>query len=80
MNRQKATEQELGCKFIRIDPEYFDFFRAINEIFRHIKQPTTETLISKISRRLLGLEFKSDNIIKLKDIKVVVKKIFPDYK
>ena len=37
-----ATEQELGCKFIRIDPdkEDYDNFRAINEIFRHIKQST----------------------------------------
>ena len=33
-------EQELGCKFIIIDPckEDLDIFRAINEIFRHIKQ------------------------------------------
>ena len=37
---QKAIEQELGCKFIRIDPDTkdFDAFRAINEIFRHFKQ------------------------------------------
>ena len=40
IKRQNAIEQELGCKFIRIDPgkECFDIFRAINEIFRHIKQ------------------------------------------
>ena len=39
LKRQKAIEQELGCKFIRIDPdkEYFDIFRNMNEIFRHIK-------------------------------------------
>ena len=38
IERQKAIEQELGCKFIRIDPgkEDFDIFRAINEIFRYI--------------------------------------------
>ena len=61
-------KQELGCKFIRIDPdkEDFDIFRAINEIFRQIKQlPKT---------RLLGLEFKSDNIIKSKAMKFIVKK------
>ena len=42
IKRQKAKEQELVCKFVRIDPdkEDFDIFRAINEIFRHIKQPT----------------------------------------
>ena len=39
IKRQKAIEQELGCKFIRIDPdkEDFDIFRTIKEIFRHIK-------------------------------------------
>ena len=54
IKRQKAIEQELGCKFIRIDPnqEYFDIFRAINEIFRHIKQSTKKTLINIISTRL----------------------------
>ena len=34
-----------------------------------------KTLISKISTRLLGLEFESDNIIKQKDIKFFVKNI-----
>ena len=39
IKRQKAIEQELVCKFIRIDldKEDFDIFRAINEIFRHMK-------------------------------------------
>ena len=38
IKRQKAMEQELDYKFIRIDPdkEYFDVSRAINEIFRNI--------------------------------------------
>ena len=37
---QRAKEQELSCKFIRIDPdkEDFDIFRGINKIFRYIKQ------------------------------------------
>ena len=45
IKRQKAIEQELGCKFIRIDPDKEDFgiFGAINEIFRHIKQSTKNT-------------------------------------
>ena len=30
--------------------------------------------------RLLGLQFKSDNIIKSKAIKFIVKKILPNYK
>ena len=44
IKRQKAIEQELGCKFIRIDPgkEKFDVFKAINEIFRHIKLSSDE--------------------------------------
>ena len=35
---------------------------------------TKKTLINKISTRLLGLEFKSDNVIKQKPIKNFVKK------
>ena len=44
INRQKAIEQELGFKFIIIDPhkEEFDIFKAINEIFRH------QTIVSSI--------------------------------
>ena len=53
---------------------------AINEILRHIKQSTKKTLINKLSTILLGLEFKSDNITKLKAIKFIVKKILPNYK
>ena len=42
IKRQKAIEQELDCKFIRIDPEKEDFnvFRAFSEMLRHIKQST----------------------------------------
>ena len=38
----KAIKQELGCRFIRIDPdkEEFDIFRAIHEILRYIKKST----------------------------------------
>ena len=80
--RQKAMEQELGCKFIRIYPDKddFDIFRANNEIFKHIKQSIRKTLINKILRRLLPLDFKSDNITILKAIKFIVEKILPDYK
>ena len=50
IKRQKEIEQELGCKFIKIDPdkEDFDIFKAVNEIFRHIKQSTKKTQRSKI--------------------------------
>ena len=42
IKRQKAIEQELGCKFIRIDPDKEDFenFRTVSEKFRPIKQST----------------------------------------
>ena len=41
---------------------------------------TLSNLVSKMSTKLLGLEFKSDNIIKIKAIKFIVKKILPEYK
>ena len=77
IKRKKAIKQELGCKFIRIDPdkEDFDIFRAINEIFRYIKQSTKKILISKTSMILLRLEFKSGNIIKSKAIKFSAKNV-----
>ena len=50
IKRQKAIEQELGCTFIRTDPEKGDFNISItlNEIFRHIKQSNKKILINKI--------------------------------
>ena len=79
---RKAIEQEIGCKFIRTytDKENFDILRAINEIFRHIKQLTKTTLINIISRRILGLEFKSKAMKFIKSMKFIVKKILSDYK
>ena len=76
IKRHKAKEQELGCKCIRsdLDKEDFDIFRAINEIFRHIKQWTQKTLISKNSTRVLGLEFKWDNKTKSKATNLLLKK------
>ena len=59
IKRQKAIEEGLGCKFIRIDPdkEDFDIFRTINKKFCHMKQSTKEIIIKKISTILLRLEF-----------------------
>ena len=39
IQRQRASEIELNCVFIRIDPDAADFniFREINKIHRHIK-------------------------------------------
>ena len=55
LKRQKAIEQELGCEFIRIDPdkEDFDIFNAISEIFRHIKQ-----LSNKLTRKVWWIKFQ----------------------
>ena len=37
--RQRVIEKELGCVFIRINPDAEDFniFKEINKIYRHIK-------------------------------------------
>ena len=54
-------------KFIQKKKD-FDIFKAINEIFRYIKQSsnqlTKKNLINNISRKLSKLEFKSDKKIK----------------
>ena len=50
---KSKQNKNLNCIFIRIDPDEGDFviFRAINEIFRHIKQPTKK-LIKRTSRTI----------------------------
>ena len=57
IKRQNAIEQELGCKFIRIDPgkECFDIFRAINEIFRHIKQSNKKNFSKQNFRKIITI-------------------------
>ena len=85
IQRPKALEKEPGCKFIRIDPDKEDFniFKAINEIHRHIKKSTKkltekstkESLKDELSNKLLKFEFKSNNSIKTKCLKYIVKKI-----
>ena len=82
IKRQKVIKQELGCKFIRIDPDKktLIFLELSMKYLDTLNNQLKKTLINKISTRLLGLEFKSNNVIKLKDIKVIVKKLLPDYK
>ena len=79
IQRQKAIEKELGCVFIRINPdeENFNIFKAINEIYRHIKKSNKKYLIDKTSKRILELEFKSNHSIITKTLKRVVKKVLP---
>ena len=50
IKRQKAIGQKLGYKFIRIDREDFDIFKAISEIFRHIKQLSNKLTKTKCDR------------------------------
>ena len=81
---QKALGSELGCEFIRINPdeENFNIFKAIIEINRHIKKSTKEinkkSLIDKLLSRLLKMEFKSDDSIKTKLLKHVAKKVLSE--
>ena len=81
IQRQNALEKNLGCEFIRINPDKknFNIFKVINEINRHIKKSTKETnkksLIDELSCRLLKMKFKSDDSIKTKLLKYVVKKV-----
>ena len=87
IQRQKAIEKELGCEFIRInaDEKKFNISKVKNEIFRHLKESikilteksTTEALLDKLSNKLLRLSFKSNNSIKRKCLKYIVKHIMP---
>ena len=87
MQRQKAIEKELGCVFIRINPdeESFNERKAINKIHRYIKKSnkklteelTKKSLINKISKRLLELEFEENHSIIFRDLKFIVKNILP---
>ena len=66
IQRRKALERELNCVFIRINPDEKDFniFKEINKIHRYIKKSSKKSLIGKIWKRLLELEFKSNHSIK----------------
>ena len=80
IERQKALEKELDCKFIRINAarENFHIFNEINRIHDYIVKSSEKSLLKKISDRLLSLEFKSDNSIKRKCLKWIAKKILPE--
>ena len=72
-------EQELGCILLElILTKKSLVFLTLS--MKYFKQTTKNTLMIKISTRLLGLEFKSDNIIKLKAVKVIVKRVLPNDK
>ena len=83
-------DRKKNKRIIRINPdeEDFDVFIGIGKIYNHInesnKKLTEESaktsLIDKISKRLLELEFKKNNSIKSKVLKYVVKKYCQHYK
>lgn len=75
--RQKAIENELDCKFIRIDTDKhnFNISKAVKEIHKHIKKSSKRSLIDKISNGLPELKFKSNYSIKSTAFKYVFRKI-----
>ena len=82
--------ENVGYYFIRINPnkpgfdDYEEFGRVSAYISESIKKQTEKStkklLLTKLSKRLLELEFKSNHSIKSKYLKLIVKKILPDYK
>ena len=85
--RQKALEKELTCTFIRINPaeENFNIFVEIGKIQNYItkstkkltEESTKKSLTDEFPNKLLRLQFKSNNSMKPKGLKYVVKKILP---
>ena len=55
IQRQKALERELSCVFIRINPDEKDFniFKEINKIHRHTMKLSKDSLIDKISKKVV---------------------------
>ena len=59
IEREKALEKELDCKFIRINParENFNIFYEINRINHHIDKSNEKILLHNIFSELADLEF-----------------------
>ena len=53
---------------------FLNIYGSINKIFGKIKQASKQTIIHKISKRLLGSEITLDNDIKPNATKKVLKK------
>ena len=86
--RKRQKELENFCYYlIRIDADkkdfndYEEFGRVSAYITESIKKQTEKStknsLINDLSKRLLGLEFKSNHSIKSKCLKWIVKTILP---
>ena len=70
-------EQELSCRIIRAnsDKKDFNIYRLINQVRFHMEQLTKISLTDDLSKRLLGLKFKSNHSINSKSLKQIVKKV-----
>ena len=87
--KQKSLEK-LDYHLIRINPDkpgFYDYDEVgrvrtyiPESIKKQTKKSTKKFLTDNLSKRLLGLEFKSSHSIKSKCLKFVVEKILPDYK
>ena len=77
--KTKSNRKKLACEFIRINlhRKDFDLYVEIGKIYNHIKELTKsltkESLIDKISKRLLELGLKSHHSIKSNCLKRSVK-------
>ena len=84
---KKTRLWKLGCEYIRINPakENFNIFIGTSKIQNDIvkstenltEESTKEALIDQLSNKLLRLGFKSNNSIKRRGLKYVVKKMLP---
>lgn len=45
IRRQNALKENLGCKFIQINPDEhnFNMFKATNRIYRHVKKSSEKS-------------------------------------
>ena len=85
---EQKQKKSLIVRFDTTDAPNFKINKAINEIYRHIKQSikkqteesTKKSQIDDISRELLEFKFKQHNAIKSKSLKWTAKKILPKYK
>ena len=76
MKHKEKKRKKVGCKFIRTnaDEKNFHEWKFINEIYIHIEKSTKKTLIDKIRKKILGIEFESNHSIKLNKSKKKKKK------
>ena len=72
IERQKALEKELDCKFIRNNPARENFYisNEVNRIHHHIIKFKEKNLLDNISNRLLNLELKKKKFNKRKVFKM----------